>query len=366
MTKLRVLDLFSGVGAYSLGLERTGGFQTVAFCELEDYPRRILRKHWPDVKIYEDVRELTGARLAADGIVPDWIVAGWPCQDISSAGTGHGLDGARSGLWAEIARLAGELRPRGLLLENSSNLLSINGGADFGRVLGDLASLGFDAEWHCLPAAAFDAPHIRDRLWIVATSADANLRCKHDVPINAEMAASPQSVADASRVQRGWEEQRAKRERVGPGGEPETVSNAKVVGRRKRKQDGTRSGSRTRAREEYRPGNGGGTLADTDSVGGRTRHQGASEGQGAEFGGNGANLAHANIVAPIGTAIARIERHTWEPEPGLGRVATGIADRVDRLRAIGNLNPPIIPETIGRAILAAQDNVVPIKRGGTL
>jgi DNA (cytosine-5)-methyltransferase 1 len=172
--KLKVLDLFSGIGAYSLGLERTGGFETIAFCEIEEYPRKILRKHWPDVPIFTDVRSLTGATLRSAGIVPDWIVAGWPCQGNSPAGTGLGMDDPRSGLWSEIRRLAGELRPRGLLLENSSNLLSINGGRDFGAVLGDLAALGYDAEWHSLSAAAFDAPHIRDRVWIVAIRADAD------------------------------------------------------------------------------------------------------------------------------------------------------------------------------------------------
>ena len=322
--KLRVLDLFSGVGAYSLGLERTGGFETVAFCEIEEYPRKILRKHWPHVPVFEDVRDLNATVLRDAGIVPQWIVAGWPCQGNSSAGTGQGLDGARSGLWTEIVRLARELGVEGLILENSSNLLSINGGADFGTVLGDLASIGLDAEWHCLPAAAFDAPHIRDRLWIVATSTDANLRRKHAVSINAEMATAPQSVAYATRVQRGRQEQWAERERVGQGGEPAVVSNAKVVGRRKGKPNGKGGGSRNGAREEYRSGDGGGALA------------------------------NANCIAPIGAAIARRERHSWEPEPELGRVATGIADRVDRLRAIGNLNPPVVPYTIGCAILQAR------------
>lgn len=107
--KLRVLDLFSGIGGFSLGLERTGGFETVAFCEIEEFPRKVLAKHWPDVPCYRDVRELTGARLAADGIGVDVICGGFPCQDISFAGKGAGLAGERSGLFYEIARLAGEL-----------------------------------------------------------------------------------------------------------------------------------------------------------------------------------------------------------------------------------------------------------------
>ena len=164
MDKLRVLDLFSGIGGFSLGLERTGGFETVAFCEIEAFPRKVLAKHWPNVPCYDDVRTLTAERLAADGIAVDVITGGFPCQDISFAGLGAGLEGDRSGLFYEIARLVGELRPGFIILENVGALLSR--GMD--AVLGALASLGYDAEWHCIPASALGAPHRRDRVWIVA------------------------------------------------------------------------------------------------------------------------------------------------------------------------------------------------------
>lgn len=109
---LRVLDLFSGIGGFSLGLEKTGGFRTVAFCEIEAYPRRVLARHWPGVPIYDDVRSLSSQHLTADGVGPvDVICGGFPCQDISLAGRGAGIDGERSGLWREYARLVGELRP---------------------------------------------------------------------------------------------------------------------------------------------------------------------------------------------------------------------------------------------------------------
>ena len=164
MIVLKLLDLFSGIGGFSLGLERTGGFETVAFCEIEDYPRKVLSKNWPEVPIYGDIRELTADTLQADGIGIDAICGGFPCQDISTAGEGAGIEGERSGLWSEYARLIGELRPQVVFVENVAALL----GRGLDKVLGDLASLGYDAEWHCIPASACGAHHHRDRLWIVA------------------------------------------------------------------------------------------------------------------------------------------------------------------------------------------------------
>ena len=159
MQKLRVLDLFSGSGGFSLGLERTGGFQTVAFCEVEPFARRILYKHWPEVPALEDV---AAADFETVGPV-DLVTAGFPCQDISFAGKGAGLSGDRSGLFWHILRavcLVGQPR---ILLENVAGLL-VRG---MPEVCGALAEVGHDAEWHCIPASAVGAPHNRDRLWIL-------------------------------------------------------------------------------------------------------------------------------------------------------------------------------------------------------
>jgi DNA (cytosine-5)-methyltransferase 1 len=170
--KLRVLDLFSGIGGFSLGLEGTGGFQTVAFCEIEEFPRKVLAKHWPEVPIYEDVRSLTADILARDGIAVDVITGGFPCQDISIAGKQEGLGaGTRSGLWSECIRLVSELRPKVAIFENVSNLL--NGpneqpGGWFSTVLSDLAGAGYDAEWADIPASYIGAWHRRGRVWILA------------------------------------------------------------------------------------------------------------------------------------------------------------------------------------------------------
>jgi len=176
---VRVLDLFSGIGGFSLGLERAG-MKTVAFCEIDPFCRRVLAKHWPNVPCFEDVRTLRGSDVGPI----DVICGGFPCQDISHAGKQAGLAGERSGLWSEITRLVGELRPRFLIVENVAALLSGDNGQWFGTVLGDLATLGYDAEWHCIPASAVGAPHIRDRVWIVAYPCCNGFQERKDVSVS--------------------------------------------------------------------------------------------------------------------------------------------------------------------------------------
>jgi DNA (cytosine-5)-methyltransferase 1 len=160
MQKLKVLDLFSGIGGFSLGLERTSGFETVAFCEIEPFPRKVLAKHWPGVPIYEDV---TTAKFETIGPV-DLVTGGFPCQDISLAGKGAGLAGERSGLFWFVLRAAGMVGRPKLLLENVAALLN----RGMGAVLGALAQSGYDAEWNCIPASYVGAWHRRDRIWIFA------------------------------------------------------------------------------------------------------------------------------------------------------------------------------------------------------
>lgn len=192
---LRVLDLFSGIGGFSLGLERTGGFQTVAFCEQAKFPRSILAKHWPEVPCYDDVRSVTAARLAADGLGGVAVLTGgFPCQDISAASAGRatGLAGARSGLWWEMHRIIAEVRPRWVIAENSPRLRGL--GLD--QVLGSLVALGYSCRWDCVPAEAVGAPHSRDRIWIVA---HANGEGQHALPIHAEVAGASPPAADADR-----------------------------------------------------------------------------------------------------------------------------------------------------------------------
>jgi DNA (cytosine-5)-methyltransferase 1 len=159
MANLTFGSLFAGIGGIDLGLERAG--MTCKWqVEIDDYATKVLEKHWPDIGWFRDVRECGAHNLEA----VDLIAGGFPCQDISYAGKGAGIKGERSGLWSEFHRVICELRPRYALLENVPALL----GRGMGVVLADLAACGYDAEWQCLPAAAFGAPHIRDRLFVLA------------------------------------------------------------------------------------------------------------------------------------------------------------------------------------------------------
>lgn len=156
--KLTVGSLFAGIGGFDLGLERTGGFEIRWQVEIDEYCRRVLEKHWPHVQRYGDIREVTDVERV------DVLCGGFPCQDISDAGSMEGIDGRRSGLWREMARLIRLVRPQYVVVENVAALLD----RGLERVLRDLAEIGLHAEWHCIPAVSIGAPHRRDRLWILA------------------------------------------------------------------------------------------------------------------------------------------------------------------------------------------------------
>jgi DNA (cytosine-5)-methyltransferase 1 len=191
---MKVLSLFSGIGGLDLGLERAG-MTITAQVEIDPFCREILAAHWPQARIYTDVTKLcrriydcetetdegevncprcgvdfgececvgTDQFIDEHGL-PDLVCGGFPCQDISRAGRGAGLEGERSGLWREFHRIVCELRPRYVVVENVSALL----GRGHGRILGDLAGIGYDTEWFSLPAAACGAPHKRARMFILA------------------------------------------------------------------------------------------------------------------------------------------------------------------------------------------------------
>jgi len=304
---MRVLDLFSGIGGFSLGLERAG-MRTVAFCEIEPYCRAVLAKHWPDVPCYTDVRELTAAQLAADGIAVDLICGGFPCQDISVAGKGAGLAGARSGLWSHYARLIGELRPKYVIVENVAALLS----RGLAEVLGELATLGYDAEWHCIPASHVGAPHRRDRIWIIAYPQCDELwnepgrRCR---PSGASASVAANNGTQESLANTGCA--------YGNGGSHEQ----------------SRANWETCQRDQA-----------ADHIERCSQMVGDADSQ--------------RQLQPSGTIREEWRRPSnpgwWSSEPDVGRVAHGVPARVDRLKSLGNAVVPQIPELVGRAIMSAN------------
>ena len=160
---MRMLDLFSGIGGFAYAAKEVFGtdLEMVGFCDIDEYCFKVLEKNFPGVPIFNDVQKLTGKSLGR----VDMICGGFPCQDISRAGKGLGIEkGKRSGLWSEFHRLIGELRPRFSIIENVSTLTS----RGLNIVLRDLAEIGYDAEWQCIGAYEVGARHRRDRIWIVA------------------------------------------------------------------------------------------------------------------------------------------------------------------------------------------------------
>ena len=284
-------ELFAGIGGFSLGLERAG-MQCRWQVEIDNYARRVLQKHWPDVRRHDDVQTFPPA--GGDYSV-DVICGGFPCQDISVAGKGAGLAGARSGLWYEFSRIIDELRPRYVIVENVAALLSR--GMD--TVLSDLSTLRYDAEWHVIPASAVGAPHRRDRVWIVAYAISEPDAVRRDGE------AMPPALACGRCDARGSVSDCGAGCSQEPGQGASDVGNANselLEGQRKTWVKGPRS--RCQKRKPKRPSS--------------------------DFAG------------------------WWATEPAVGRVANGIPCRVDRLRCLGNAVVPQVVELIGRAIMERE------------
>ena len=168
-----ILDLFSGIGGFTLASQWVGGYMTLGFCEIEDYCRKVLSQNFPNIPIFTDVRELHPTNvIPRDGVI-HLITAGFPCQDLSVAGNQAGIEADRSGLFFQILRLSDEfytysrVRPS-LLLENVPNLLTGNGGDWARTVYSELAVRGYRCEWKIISASDVGAPHLRKRWWCLA------------------------------------------------------------------------------------------------------------------------------------------------------------------------------------------------------
>jgi DNA (cytosine-5)-methyltransferase 1 len=320
-------SLFCGIGGFDLGLERAG-MQCAWQVEIDPYAQKVLAKHWPDVRRHADV--CTFPPEEGNWEV-DVICGGFPCQDISYAGKGAGLAGARSGLWYEFARIIGQLRPRYVVVENVAALLT----RGMGTVLGDLAALGYDAEWHVIPASAVGAPHRRERVWIVAHT------------VGARAWREGREVDEP----RAWRASEALRQKNGTAGadwlEPASAA-ARDVPDSKRfgcqaESDGLQHSPATTDRKADFLGSFRQVPSDTNSAG--RQQQLRPEPKPAQ-------------------QLAFECSGWWESEPDVGRVAHGVPSRVDRLRCLGNAVVPQVVELIGRAIMDREAQTAARPREG--
>ena len=307
MGQLKILDLFSGLGGFSLGLERTGKFKTVAFCEIDKYCTLLLQKHWKGVKIYEDVRKINKEQFDTDGIeYPDIITGGFPCQPFSVAGKQKGTGDDRH-LWPEMFRIIKTFKPKFVIGENVKGLINIQDGVVFETVCTDLESEGYEVQAFNIPAAGVGAPHRRERIWILATNV-AN------------------SISDNEREQitRGDEEERRIQEKY------------------RQNNSTARQSSRTGA---IRNGDRGYDVANPSSEQSHSNDNGQEQRE----------ISQQEQIELGGRSGGTLWPSNWEFEPNVGRVANGIPGRVHRLKGLGNSIIPKIAEEIGKAIIGAYN-----------
>ena len=367
--KLKHLDLFSGIGGFSLGLEATGGFETKAFCDIEKYPRQVLQKHWPHVKQYEDIKELNYERLKADGIDSiDIITGGYPCQPFSVAGRKKGEEDPRH-LWPEYFRLVKELRPTWVIGENVSGHIKL--GLD--TVIKDLESEDYAVRPFSISASSIGANHQRERIWILAHSRRsqwprAELRGENENETRKENAnqferSSSTSEFNVANTQSQWsgEIKNIDKEKRNKGGsETQSYSSGGNVANTKserlqrgqwnnqgegrevlssERQDGNEIRSETGRSNRVS------TQENVSNPSSSRRETGISEERYREEG----NTEESNNDSDRRRGWQR--ENNWAVEPNVGRVAHGVPKRVDRLKSLGNSLVPQIPYYIGKTIL---------------
>ena len=355
--KLNHLDLFSGIGGFSLGLEATGGFETKAFCDIEEYPRQVLQKHWPHVKQYKDIKELNYERLKADGIDSiDIITGGYPCQPFSVAGLKKGEEDPGH-LWPEYFRLIKECRPTWVIGENVPGHIKL--GLD--TVIKDLESEDYSVRPFSISAASVGANHQRERIWIVAYS-ERNDNFNEEQRVHGEekkisrehrednSTTGQSSRTSTARTQsdshvvnsdsiRSLQHTETTKETSRRGTETSSMSTSDVANTNEWKNN-TRNESKPREEEQFKfsPNSSSerGVVANTNGEG--------SQRYGSEY----------------ELRKSQEERKTswsrwWDIEPNVGRVAHGIPKRVDRLKGLGNSLIPQIPYYLGTVILEVMN-----------
>ena len=307
-------SLFAGIGGFDLGFERAG-IETIWQVEIDEYCRKVLARHFPHAQRFSDIRE-----CGAHNLPPvDVLSGGFPCQDISNAGKRAGIDGERSGLWSEYARIIRELRPCYVVVENVAALL----GRGMERVLGDLAACGYDAEWQSIRARDVGAPHQRERIWIVAYPQSSRRRESASyLSVIQESLCTPKRKKGASVAR--------------PSGKTSMpYSDASGRGRPNTADEIKRPALSRRWNALHDTGTMGATIPNDDG-------EGFSQFQG-----------QCSTARPSGTAIPYADAW-WETEPDVGRVADGIPNVVDRLRGLGNAIVPQIAEWIGKRLMQCE------------
>jgi len=403
--KLKILDLFSGLGGFSLGLERTGNFETVAFCEIDKFCTLLLQKHWKGVKIYNDVKEITKERLKADGVqLPDIITGGFPCQPFSVAGKQRGADDNRH-LWPQMFRIIRELTPRWIVGENVRGIVNIQDGVVFEAVCTDLEGEGYEVRPFNIPAAGVGAPHRRERIWIIANRKESMVN-PDDVRLEQHNTTKEKaswwrtsttfeptgSMENSRRTLRPGTELREKNEdeierkdahqhqRSGSPSESD-VANTDESRSRERKISGNIDNEGRRAgetrRESLQPedgetradnlGSGNEDVADTgfqglegsinEKLSTTKRSQDVANTESSPRNDHeavaGDGESETQEVSGDGSRV-RGESSWWDFEPDVGRVAHGVPGRVYRLKALGNSIIPQIAQEIGNAIIKAE------------
>ena len=332
---LKVLDLFSGIGGFSLGLERAG-METVAFCEFDKKAQLVLKKHWPDVPIFDDVRELNGKQFEGQAI--DLICGGFPCQPFSVAGKREGKEDDRH-LWPEYFRLIQEIRPSWVIGENVAGLINL--GLD--QVLSDLESENYTVQTFNIPACSVNAPHRRDRLWIVAHSD------KHSQPnesVNGDKGCGELgTMAHSNNGQRNGTELG-----IRTGGNAPNNGGKNVGHSNSAQCEGGSISSRVHQKDSKPSGRSEGRGTSKDVA-----HTECQRQQGQRKSERSCNTEKnsSRETSWFNNGGQRWERN-WDTEPDVGRVANGIPRRVDRLKQLGNAVVPQVVEVIGRAIMEIE------------
>ena len=322
------LDLFSGIGGFSLGLESAGVAKTVAFCDFDDYCQQVLKKNFPTVPIYNDVKELNYERLKADGInTIDIITGGYPCQPFSVAGRKKGEQDSRH-VWPEMFRLIQELRPTWVIGENVSGHIKL--GLD--TVLKNLESEGYSARTFSISASSVGANHQRERIWIVANARQHGGRI--------ESTRNKESIGRGSSKETEWSTNT--NQITGSSERTKTMANTKGLAGDEREFKNSREESYEKRiyRGKIRGKNS--DVANPSSSRRETRlsEKRYREERNAEKFDNESNRQRGWQ-----------REDNWAIEPNVGRVAHGIPNRVDRLKCLGNSLVPQIPYYIGSVIL---------------